>query len=509
MATVIGNNLPPLPPGFVLGDAQTAPQLPALPEGFVVGEPKQEAPQEPLTLADRIAQSLSGAARVIPPVQMAIDQAKQLPETITNINEQLQQRGANLADIFQAHQAGEQIGEETLLQTVGTEIGALGDILGQGIVSAAKSLPDAVKEPINEGVRSLLDTSAGQAGVEALGKGVREWESFKEENPRAARNIEAGFNVATFALPIKGTSAAKITGRGVKSGARLVGKIGADVSDDVVQAARSAGETLVKVPVVTSDDIVSLSAKAYKKADDLGGSLKPQFRDKFIDDISKILPKEERITSGKDVIDDVLETMGQRRGEPITLRGAQEIDEQLGGLIDKEFGLKGLSKEGRTLQNIQTTFREGVEGATPAMVSGGNEGFAALKEGRKLWSASRRLKDVERILERAELIDNPATAIKTGFRNLVTNPKKVRGFSKKEVALMKKAAKTGVVSDLFRVTLGSRLIPIVTAGAGGGLGSSALAAGASIASRGAAERVVAGRAAAVTREIARRAMQGQ
>ena len=158
---------------------------------------------------------------------------------------------------------------------------------------------------------------------------------------------------------------------------------------------------------------------------------------------------------------------------------------------------------------IQNKFRAGIETADKSLISGGKEGFDALKEGRRLWSASRKLNDVERILARAELTDNPAVTIKAGFRNIVTNPGKVRGYTKQEVDLMRKAAKTGIVSDLLRITLGSRLIPIITAASGGGLGSSAIAAGASMAARGGAERIAVKKAADVAREISKRAVNNK
>jgi len=463
MATIIGNDLPPLPPGFVIGDlpVQQA-AIPAVPPGFVIEEPTTiQAPQ-------REEKGFFGRTA-----------------------EKLRERGAKLADIFTADISGEQTTPETIFQTVGTEIGAIGDIIGEGVLSAAKATPETIKQPIVAGVRNLLNTDSGKAAIEALSKGVENWESFKKDNPRAARNIEATFNVGTAFTPIKGVSAAKLAKGGIGKGIGNVKRI------------------TTKAPVITSDDVSVLASASYKKAEELGGTLTPEFTNQFIADIEKLTPQTEigKIVGGESPFTKTVEQLQQIKDKPISLEAAQEFDELLGDTVDSLMDQGRLTKQARKVLQIQDRFREGIEKAEPSLISGGKEGFNALKEGRKLWAASRKLKDVERIIARAELIDNPATAIKTGFRNLVTNPKRVRGFTKKEIALMRKAAKTGIVSDILRVTLGSRLIPIFTAATGGGLGTTAAATAGSIAARGIAERATAGRAAAVAQEIAKRAIQ--
>lgn len=471
MGTIISQNVPPIPEGFVLGDLPQAQQLPqkplavaqtpALPQGFEIVSQQEQVTEEP-GFFGRTA-------------------------------EQLRERGAGLADIFAADVSGEQTRPETIFQTVGTELGAIGDIVGQGVVSAAKALPEEIKEPIASGVNSFLATDAGQAGIEALGKGIEAWENFKEGSPRAARNIEAAFNVGAAFTPVKGVSAAGA----VKKGAQ--------------QVTKGVKKVTTKAPVITSDDIGILASNAYKKADELGGNLTEKFTNRFIENVEKLKPQTAagRLIGGDDAFTKIVDRLSGLKDRPLTLQAAQEIDEILGDAVDASLEGGRFTKQARKILEIQDKFREGIENATPGQITGGREGFEALKEGRRLWAASRKLEDVERIIARAELTDNPATSIKTGFRNLVTNPKRLRGFSKKEKKLMEKAAKTGVVSDIFRVTLGSRLIPIITAGSGGGFGASTAAAGASIAARGAAERMAAGRAAEVTKEIARRALQNK
>lgn len=416
--------------------------------------------------------------------------------------EQLGERGEQLGEIFEKTKVQQLFGGEELVgdeqsliegvfQTLGTGVGAVGDVIGEGLVSAVRALPEEIKEPVAETARQFLSTSVGQAGMAALGKGIEEWEEFKTNNPRAARNIEATFNVGVAFTPIKGKS---VAGR-LKGGAKETG--------------RGIKKVVTKAPVVTSDDISFLASGAYKRADDLGGTLKPNFTNKFVNEIQTLTPQTEigKLIGGDSPFTKAVEKISLLKNKPITLQAAQEFDELIGDAIDGFMDAGRLTKDGKKMLEIQSRFRDAIANATPTMITGGRGGFEALKEGRKLWAASRKLADVERIIQRAELIDNPATAIKTGFRTLLSNPKRARGFTTKERALMRKAAKTGVVSDLARVTLGSRLIPIFTAASGGGLGGTAAATAGSIATRGITNRAAAGRAAAVTKEIAQRAVQ--
>lgn len=405
----------------------------------------------------------------------------QEPGFLERTGEKLQERGVQMGDILQATFRGEQTLPEGFLQGLGTQIGAVGDIVGEGIISGITALPEQVKEPVISGFKDFLNTDIGRGGLNALSAGAESWEKFKAENPRAARNLEAGFNVGASFIPLKGTE------KGVKI----------------------AQKAATRTPVVTSDAIKALASDAYKRADELGGVLKPEVTNKFIAEVEGLTPQTEigRLIGGDNPLTTTVKKLQLLRDKPISLAASQEVDEALGDAIDGFVEMGRLTKDGKKLLDVQNKFRNAIERAPASAISGGKEGFEALKEGRKLWAASRKLSDVERILTRAELIDNPATAIKTGFRTIVSNPSRLRGFTKKEVSLMKKAAKTGIFPDILRMTLGSRLIPIFTTASGGGLGATALATASSISARGAANKAAISRAQDVSREIARRAVQ--
>jgi len=266
-----------------------------------------------------------------------------------------------------------------------------------------------------------------------------------------------------------------------------------------------AGQFLKSKPVQkTSEQIRKEAGALYKKAAERGGALKPKVVDDFIDDIKSLAPQtpEGKAFAGDDPFTKLVDSAEILRGKSISLKGAQEIDELLSNRIDKFVDPKTgiLTKEGLKAQKMQNAFRSKIEKAGVNDVVGSKRGFEALKQARKLWAKSARVRDVEKIISRAEQTDNPATALRTGFRTLSNNPSRLRGFSKVEREAVKRAAKTGVVTDTLRV-MGSRLLPIGAMATGGGIGGATAAQLGSISARGLAGKMQAKRAENVLNTI--------
>lgn len=217
----------------------------------------------------------------------------------------------------------------------------------------------------------------------------------------------------------------------------------------------------------TSADAKAIASAYYAKADAAGGTLLPDFTNRFIDKAESIAPQttEGRAIAGDTAITGLVDRIQALRDQPISLAGAQEIDESLGDMIDKEYGLKGMSKEGRNLLDLQTTFRNMILDAGPADTANGTEGFDAIKQGRAAWAQAMKMGDLERILNRAEQTDNPVTSIRAGVRALTSNPARMRGYSPEEVEALKDAASRGVLGGALHV-FGSRLTPLAVGAAG-------------------------------------------
>ena len=417
--------------------------------------------------------------------------------------------------------------------------------LEQGLQGATFNLADEVYNRLGAGIASVY---TGEKYSDLLNEAQKETQQRLKQQMEERPALSIGANVGGAIITgvagatTKGGAAlanslrsGNLAGRAIKAGAlgaATGSAAGFGAGSGIENRLESAGDSAVAgglvggaIPVVgaaagkvakqfqklptpaTAEEIKALANAAYKKADESDGVLKGWFTNRFLDDIADIQPA---TIAGKKVPTDpklaeALDYIASFKNTRLTLQDAQNLDEYLSEAIDGFTELGQISKSGKKLLDIQNRFRAAIENADDTLIEGGKEGFEALKEGRKLWSAQLKMRDIERIIQRAELMDNPATGIKTGFRNLLTNAKKSKGYTKEELAAIEKAATTGVVSDLLR-TGGSRLVPIIAGASGGGiLGTAAAGAGAA-ASRGMATRNAMVNAENVARAISQRAV---
>lgn len=299
-------------------------------------------------------------------------------------------------------------------------------------------------------------------------------------------------------------------GQGAKEGAKYGAALGALVpaAGSVIKKATSKSKNLT-----TADEIRDVARESYKYAEEKGGILKPHVINKFVDEVKDMNPQTEL---GKSLVGDEPFTklaikISKFKDKPASLRAVQEVDEILGDQIDNFVDAQTgkLTKQGMKIAKIQDSLRSKYhpDNLKEADVIGGKEGFEALKEGSKLWASSARLRDIEKIITRAEMTYNPTTALKTGFRTLYNNPKRMRGFKPDERKLIKKAAESGAISDFLRSSLGSRLLPIISIGTGGGLPASIAAQAGSMGARSGATRLQLRKASKIAEAIGNKAIK--
>jgi hypothetical protein len=254
--------------------------------------------------------------------------------------------------------------------------------------------------------------------------------------------------------------------------------------------------------IADSESFKAKASELYTEAENLGGVLSPNFTNKFLDDASKLSKQTAagQLTIGQDELSSLLNRWESLRGQPVSLQAAKEIDEGLSEIAEKYFKEGRITAEGRKIIEVQGAFRDAIESAVPSQIAGGKEGFLALRQARKAWQQAMKINDIERILARAEFTDQPANSIKNGFRTLLNNQKRLRGYSAEEIKLMRKAAKSGVPLEGLRA-IGSRLFSIFTASTGN-LGAAISAQVAGQTARGISEAVRINRAQKVIQEIA-------
>lgn len=339
-------------------------------------------------------------------------------------------------------------------------------------------------------------TKAGQAATNMLRTGNAAARIGKGALAGAIGGGVQGFGSGTEGNRLSNAGENAVYGAVFGGAIPAIGEAASSIKD-TVKSLKSPG------PGVTSDMIRQEAGKAYKYAENTGGQLSNKFTNKFIEHLDSLKPQTAagKLISGEDEVSKIVDKFQSLRDRPLSLAEIQEVDEHLGDAIDGFTEMGRLKKPGQKLYNIQSELRSMIDDAGEDVVEGGKEGFDALKEGRKLWSKQAKLRDVEKIINRAELSDNPATAIKSGFRTLLSNEKRLRGFNAEERALIKRAADSGIISDTLRTILGSRLNPIIAGASGGGLGATALTQMGSMAARGAATRAQMGKASDLARLI--------
>ena len=116
-------------------------------------------------------------------------------------------RAQKTSEIITAGLRGDQTKSETVGQLEGQAFAAFGDLLMEGVNAAGRGLsyvtPDFIEDEVMNQLGIFFDQPLMRKGKEALIAGGQAWQNFSQENPRAARNIEAVVNVSSVGVPTK------------------------------------------------------------------------------------------------------------------------------------------------------------------------------------------------------------------------------------------------------------------------------------------------------------------
>ncbi|HJS82870.1 MAG TPA: hypothetical protein VJ742_08575 [Nitrososphaera sp.] len=129
-------------------------------------------------------------------------------------------------EIAEAVTTGEQTFPEGMLQMAGkVGAGSVFDVIGEGISAVGRGIsavtPDIIEDPIKAGVKGYL--KYGEL-PRFGGKAAGGYQEFAQENPRAARNIEAATNLGLLLAPTPG-------GARKPSQPTIVGKAASQIDD--------------------------------------------------------------------------------------------------------------------------------------------------------------------------------------------------------------------------------------------------------------------------------------
>ncbi len=352
---------------------------------------------------------------------------------------------------------------------LGQSAGLANDVMGRTISAVT---PDFIGEPLAKAGGYVLNTigSLPSMGGGTIGEKIpAELATLEQNNPRAAEYARATGNIGSLLAATRvGTSkpvsnAASAT---AKAGTKVV-KQGAGFVDD---AAKTAGtyykQNIAKYsPDISSENVRKVGGDLFKKATQEGGEVSPQIADKYRMKVLSTLnlEGEAKLYSSSPVAERLVKSIDDFMGKPMSFETAKAIDESLGDLAyatADNFGK--LDSTGKKFLDLQHDLRNAMDTLPNS---------ETINAARKFWSSSLKMRDLERIMERAGNAEQPATVLKNGFGSLL-NSKKITNYSPAEVAAIRKASKTGIVTDALRLA-GSGLVPIGAGVAGGIPGAAA------------------------------------
>ena len=342
-----------------------------------------------------------------------------------------------------AYVAGEQTGVETGFQQATAFVSNVPDILMEGVSTVT---PDFVKDAGMAALRTVgkLPTFSGSTLGEELPK---ELAQIAENNPRLARNTQGVLDAVSLVPAGKAISAtAKGTGKvATKTSAKLLSK---------------------KAVPKTTKELKEMAGAAFKQADELNATFTPsqvsgplnkalkEARPKPI--AGKVLTQEDKL-----LLNHLDDYQGLNR-KSLSLTDIKRIDESIGqkittSFVDAKTGLPDAN--GRKLMILQENLRKIVDDVPD------NAANDALINARRLWKAQTIMRDLDDIAERASMSPNTAQALRSGYKALYNNKKRMRGWPPEAKELLKKAA-TPSVSDAFLDTISGRLLATIMGGTG-------------------------------------------
>lgn len=315
------------------------------------------------------------------------------------------------------------------LTTVGQGMAAVGDIPAEIARSVYRDFtPDAAKR----GVEGATKYVAGSAPVQKL-------QELAKEYPETAQNIGSVANIAVNA-PFMKPAGTVLSGAGQKL--NEVGKLRS--------VAKQADEEF----------LTKAASKIYK--DPKISVLPPEARQQWFNSIQErvAIPEDAAPFLKGNPVADYAESMKAELNKPLSFMAAQRIDQDLTQRIT-EAVRAGRNADADAFGTIQRGLQQAMEVSPVDNIP--------LQKAKGMWAAQAKLRELSALEERAPFQRHASTGIQTGAKQIVTNKNKVRGWTDKELELLKSASDKSAAVGLLD-TAGSRLGPIAAGAAGFAMG---------------------------------------
>lgn len=393
---------------------------------------------------------------------------------VDRIASDLDKRGDIIKQQFDAAMSGQQNPAESGFNIVGKGIaGGIADTVGQGVSAI---VPDAVKNIAGKAAQSVadfIDRHDPQTGNALMGLSTS-IPALQKQYPRVSNLLDSAADLA---------GVAPLTEAAANGAGKVLSKLGDESGASMNAASLGAAPIINKVKSliqgapepITQDAVRTAGSNAYKFVENSGTGFQPSLTDKILSilDNGKQAPIAGKVlTSESKDINGALGEFDDLKGSPLSITDFQKIDSNLGDKAAQAY-VSGNANKGRIISQAQDEIRSLVKpgNLSSADLVGPKEGIDALtQDAIPLWSTQAKMADIQKIVDRANMMDNPSTGIKTGFRNLALNPGRMAQYPADIQKMIVKAAKTGIVDDVLGV-LGSRLNAIAGQAVGGPVGS--------------------------------------
>lgn len=401
-----------------------------------------------------------------------VEQQSKTPQPKTGL-----EHAADAARVFARHPFTAATGmAENALSSVTGGAGSLAD----AVTFADPGAHDWAYQPRTEAGREIA-----RLGAEEGSKAGEKYDKYAGTGPLATTIKERGQE----ALGAVGTITALTGLRGAAGAGRVPvnarprppsllrsdvpGEAGAGAVPETAAAAeRPAGLAKVPEAVPTREALSKAATAAYKQADQSGVVVKPE----------SFGALKERIVSEVQGIDPTLHPDSTAALKRIVESDGPQTLQQLETLrriaSDAEDSLKPADKRlaGKMVDQID----DYIDSLTESDVVAGDPAKGkALKEARNLYSRSKKAEELDKLVERAELSapnfsgSGMENALRTEFRALAKNERRMRRFTPEERDAIKRVAKGGPVENALRMLGKFAPTGVVSAILSGGAGAAA------------------------------------
>lgn len=249
-----------------------------------------------------------------------------------------------------------------------------------------------------------------------------------------------------------------------------VGKAAAESLPDFKNDVKPAPEPPKNPEGIGADDLRQMAKSYYDYSKNQGVDFSPDAQTTILDAINNNLSKTGKMNNSLhgntlSVLEDLKNDANSGNLDLETLHQYRQL---FGDVINNNLHPNGKMKPDAMKANSAIDAIDGMLDQAkddPSMLSKGTpDAINAWQQGQQLWAASARASDIERIMNRAEFMQNPATSMRQGFASLAGNPARFNKFTPEQQEMIKDAASSNLGIEAMRA-IGSRLIPYSLLGA--------------------------------------------